>query len=100
MLAADANGDGVFDFAEFSGWYRARAFLDCFNLSKEEMEIRDIGHRCGLTPIEMDHYKVMYEKFDTDGSGDIDFEEFGDLIHILMKIDGEERLPHSRILNS
>jgi len=99
MFAADTDGNGVLDFREFSFWYHERTFLECFNLSKEEMHVREVGHKLGLTPADMDNYKRMYDHFDTDGSGDISFDEFEELIHDLLKCKGDNRLPHSRVVH-
>jgi len=86
------------NFREFTNWYNTHAFLECFNLSAEQMQIRSIGDRLGLSPVEMDNYKDLYHQFDTDHSGEIDMEEFRQLMHILMKVPRDEVIPESRVL--
>lgn len=87
------------DFCEFTSWYCNRAFLEYVNLTKGQLEVREIGHRLGLTPAEIDHYKALYDKYDINGSGGIDLHEFKELLHICMKCPKTLRMPDSRIMH-
>jgi len=87
------------DFYEFSTWYDNRAFQECMNLSKSDMNIRDVGHKLGLSASDMDFYKTLFDKYDVNGSGEIDFEEFTSMMNICMKVpsDGDLNLPADRV---
>jgi len=93
----DKNNDGSIDFEEFTAWYREREFLEYMNLTKEEIEVRRVGQEMGVAICDMEYYKQMYDKFDTNGSGLIDYDEFGDLLKSLMKVDPTIGLPETRI---
>jgi len=99
VLAADTNLDGHVDFHEFTCWYHNRSFLEFVNLTKAEMDVREVGHRLGVSVTDMEHFKRMYDKFDLDGSGSIELDEFRELMHILMKVPKDMRIPESRIMH-
>ena len=77
--------------------YKNRAFVEFFNCDKTELEVRELGHKMGIEPHTMEAYKVLYDKYDADGSGDIDYEEFRELMHDCMRCPKTMRIPESRI---
>jgi len=99
VMAISERIERHIDFCEFTSWYCNRAFLEYVNLTKDQLEVREIGHRLGLTPAEIDHYKALYDKYDTDGSGGIDLDEFRELMHICMKCPKTMRIPETRIMH-
>lgn len=99
MKVADQNRDGTLDFQEFAGWYQQRCFMEFVNLSPIEREMRRVGQRLGLSSAEMDHYKALFDKYDTDHSGFIDLGEFTRLLHALMKIPRNLTIPQNRVMH-
>jgi len=97
MGVIDKNKDGSIDFQEFTSWYNDRSFEEYMNLSEEEIEVRKIGKRLGVSAADMDFYKTQYDKYDADGSGLIDFDEFRELLYTLMKVPRSLGIPESRI---
>lgn len=97
MYAADKDDDGRFDFEEFATWYHRRQFMECISVPKGEMELRSLGYRFGLNAGEMDHMKVMFDKFDTDRSGQIDPDEFRHLLGVLLKCPAGMEIPENRV---
>lgn len=97
MGIIDKNLDGQVSFHEFVEWYHERQFLEYVNLSKEEITLRKMAVRMGLTVKEMDDYKNQFERFDIDNSGHICLKEFTELMHLLLKVPAGMRIPQSRI---
>jgi len=96
---ADRNCDGIVDFKEFALWYHHRAFMTYVNLSKPERQMREVASRLGISCADMDHYKAMFSKHDNNGNGVIEFEEFGALMHSLMRVPPHLHLSSSRIMH-
>jgi Ca2+-binding EF-hand superfamily protein len=97
MGVVDRNWDGTVCFHEFATWYHERGFEEYMNLTKDEIELRRIGHRLGIVPADIEFYKKEFDKFDVDSSGFIDYPEFKELMHILMKVSKGLKLPESRL---
>jgi len=99
MAVADTNSDGQVDFHEFVVWYQNRAFLECMNLTKGDIENRAVAQRVGCDAEQIDRFRTMFDKFDIDGSGDIDMDEFRELLRILMKTPKHVEIPENRVEN-
>jgi len=99
MGILDKDSDGCVDFHEFACWYHERGFEEYINLTRDEILVRRVGHKLGISAADMDFYKLQFDKYDTDGSGSIELNEFRELMHVLMKVPKGLRVPESRILH-
>mmetsp|Transcript_103398 Transcript_103398/g.290958 ORF Transcript_103398/g.290958 Transcript_103398/m.290958 type:complete len:156 (+) Transcript_103398:3-470(+) len=91
------NESANLDFLEFAVWYMRHGFSENVLLSFEQREIRAIARKHGLNIVDVEEYKKSFNRFDEDGSGEIEFEEFRALLYFLIKIPNNLDLPESRI---
>lgn len=89
--SADKDDNGLIDFEEFLLWSRNALWLEELAVpSQEERELRKIARKYGLNLTEIDSIKRSFDKFDLDGSGQIDRNEFRDVVCNLMKVKTED----------
>jgi Ca2+-binding EF-hand superfamily protein len=95
----DRDHGGEIDIKEFVIWHAA----NCFNMNvcvpKETQAVRALAAKHGLTYHDIERYQVAYKKFDADGSGLIEFDEFTNLLNKLLKIPKGQSLPKERVKN-
>lgn len=91
------NQQESINFQDFVSWYSSHGFSENVTLDKEQREIREIARRYGLPLVEVESTKRTFDGFDTDGSGQIDVEEFTKLLYKLVKVPPSLELPASRI---
>jgi len=60
-------------------------------------DMRRFAEKHHITLRDIDRYKGYFNKFDLDGSGAIDYEEFCELVPILWKIPKNAEIPESRL---
>lgn len=96
-LEADRNGNGAVDFEEFAGWFNSQCFSTVYLLSPDERRCRELAKKYNLSVAEVDAAKMKFDKFDLDGSGEIEFDEFEKLLYQMLKIPKHLDLPQSRI---
>jgi len=94
---ADRNYRGKVDFDEFAIWYSSWGFAQELLLSPTKIRTRDLTRKYGLSIAEVDTVHSMFEFFDEDGSGEIEFDEFEKLLYKLMKVPKHAELPASRL---
>lgn len=96
---ADEDGNGTLSFREFAIWFSSHSFDEGpLQLEAEELELRRLARRLGVHASEMDWYKRRFDKFDTDGSGEIDRQEFEQMLYTCLSIPGHIGLPQGRVL--
>jgi len=96
-LEADRNYNGKVDFDEFAIWYSSWGFQQELLLSPTTIRTRDLARRYNLSIAEVDSAHSMFEFFDEDGSGEIEFNEFEKLLYKLMKVPKEVEIPARRL---
>lgn len=89
--SADKDDDGLIDFEEYLLWSRNTLWLEEFAVpSHSERELRRIARKYGLNLPEIDSIKRSFDKYDQDGSGHIDRNEFRDVVCNLMKVNSDD----------
>lgn len=94
---ADRSSDGKIDFEEFMQWYSMNSFAEKLLLNPEQQKMRDIARRWDAPIAEIEQVKRAFDSFDSDGSGLIDFEEFGHLLRKLLKVPAHAEVPENRL---
>lgn len=94
---ADEDFSGAIDFVEFARWYAAHGFSEEVLLTEEQRIVRHVARNNGLALAEVERIKSHFDTFDTDGSGQIDAEEFRNLLCQLIRVPGHLELPASRV---
>eukprot|EP00440_Ansanella_granifera_P052933 gb/GFBE01057390.1/.p1 GENE.gb/GFBE01057390.1/~~gb/GFBE01057390.1/.p1 ORF type:complete len:506 (+),score=102.19 gb/GFBE01057390.1/:1-1518(+) len=95
--AADRDQGGDIDIKEFAIWFSAFSFSEEVTLTPDERRNRDLARALGVEVKKLDEYKKLYDKYDTDGSGVIEFHEFSGLVRDLLKIPADTDLPKERL---
>merc|ERR1711904_14583 len=96
-VEADKDGSECVDFWEFATWYSAHGFLEDLLLSPEQRHIREVARKYDVEFVEVENVKRMFDKFDEDGGGLLEFGEFKILLYRLMKIPAHLEMPSSRV---
>jgi len=87
----DAKGETTdFNVDAFLNWYMMNMFTtvpklqgDATKMASEQLTT-DLCEQHGLQPADLDKVKKMYDKFDDDGSGEMEQDEFESMIHQLV----------------
>merc|ERR1719359_1359951 len=98
QLLGEAGESGDLDFEQFTTWYHSRAFLPIMILTDSQREVRDIAMKLGLTISQLENYKIIFDRFDSNHSGRIEFSEFKELLPSLLKISKAQEIPENRVL--
>lgn len=97
FYGADSDNTNNLDFLEFASWYSRHGFSESVLLTAEQKRIRQIARKHGLPIVEVEEYKKAFDHFDEDGSGEIEYEEFVDLLNTLINVPKHLELPSSRV---
>lgn len=89
---------GELDFMDLLQWIAENSFSEAALLSNGERFLRDIARQYGCTVPDVEAIKRSFDKYDDDGSGIIDYTEFGQLIKVLLGVKDEDSLPENRVL--
>eukprot|EP00929_Paragymnodinium_shiwhaense_P041918 TRINITY_DN21769_c0_g1_i1.p2 TRINITY_DN21769_c0_g1~~TRINITY_DN21769_c0_g1_i1.p2 ORF type:complete len:117 (-),score=35.17 TRINITY_DN21769_c0_g1_i1:271-621(-) len=66
-------------------------------LGNKDLEIRDLCRKHNWNLVEVERYRKYFEAFDTDGGGDIDVEEFKDIIRECARVPKTVEIPPQRL---
>jgi Ca2+-binding EF-hand superfamily protein len=94
---ADRDCSGFIDVEEFCVWHASASFSEEMVLNEKDQQIRNISRNVQIPLIDVERFWTAFRKFDTDGSGNIEYEEFTDLLHVLMKVPKGHVLPKERV---
>lgn len=97
MASADRDGSDDIDFVEFLAFYQQFSFSEEVLIGKEERQLRKIARKYGLSFIDIDKYKAEFDKADTDKSGEIEYDEFCQIVIKLMKVPKGQEFPEKRL---
>jgi hypothetical protein len=84
---------------KFLEWYRANCFgaISAANQSNKDAMTYDLASDNQVPPQTIDKLRKRFDEFDTDGSGYIDFEEFGVMFCQLLKVKDPSNFSGSRM---
>lgn len=95
---ADGDGNEDIDFHEFVLWYSSHGFSEEVLLTKEQRVIRDVARRFDIVnTAEVERMKNLFDQYDLDESGTIEYSEFVKLVHELLKVPKHLELPVHRM---
>eukprot|EP00439_Symbiodinium_sp_Y106_P066790 s122_g10.t4 len=98
LKAADRDSSSSMDVQEFAIWYSSFCFAEEVTVKPEVRETRELARQMGLEIGQIEQFKVAFDRYDEDGSGEIEFEEFSNMVQELLKIPHGQELPHDRLM--
>ncbi|CAE7938238.1 unnamed protein product [Symbiodinium necroappetens] len=98
LKAADRDSSSTMDVQEFAIWYSSFCFAEEVTVKPEVRETRELARQMGLEIGQIEQFKVAFDRYDEDGSGEIEFEEFSNMVQELLKIPHGQELPHDRLM--
>jgi hypothetical protein len=90
---------GELEFGQFAAWFSSRCFCEDVSLDKESKQLRRIARKHSIHHAEVESYKQIFNRFDKDGSGTIDCNEFEELLCTCIKAPVSIGLPAARVKN-
>merc|ERR1712151_987503 len=78
----ECTADTAFDIDRFCGWYVRNMFTTVNRLNAAADQVRsdsmvyEASKKFRIPTAQIDKIKWVFDRFDTDGSGEIDFDEF------------------------
>lgn len=98
FATADRDGSEDVDFSEFTTWYARHGFSEEILLTREQREIREVARKFDIVDTtEIERMKEIFDQYDTDKSGTIEFEEFEKALHTMLKVPAHLELPVARV---
>ena len=98
LKAADRDSGTSMNVQEFAIWYSSFCFAEEVTVKPEVRETRELARQMGLEISQIEQFKVAFDRYDEDGSGEIEFEEFSNMVQELLKIPHGQELPHDRLM--
>jgi len=95
--AADRDGGGSIDVREFAAWYSSMSFSEELTLDSDGKEMRRLARYLNAQVFEIEEIKKQFDLFDTDRSGQIDLDEFEQLITALLRVPGGQEISANRV---
>ncbi|CAJ1358152.1 unnamed protein product [Effrenium voratum] len=99
LRSANRTNLDAIDVREFFIWYSAFSFSEEMTPNKEDHKTRRLAKKLGLEVVDVDDYRKAFDKFDADGSGAIEIDEFEDILRHLLKLPKETELEPNRVAN-
>ena len=80
--AADRDSGGFIDIEEFAIWYSSFCFAEEVTVRPQVRQTRELARQMGLEIWAIEKFRVAFDKYDADGSGEIEFDEFSDMVQV------------------
>jgi len=96
-FSVDHATENQLSFAEFVNWYASHAFDETLWLSSDKLITRLIAKGLGVSILDVERMKVKFDKFDTDCSGSIEFDEFDHLLRDVLQVPKDLHLSPDRV---
>jgi len=94
---ADFRKSGGVTCKEFALWFAAFGFSNYLCVTKEDLPYRYLARKLGINVLQLERYKEAFDRYDEDGSGAIDMDEFESLLHDYLKVPPGHHLSPERI---
>jgi len=94
---ADTDRNGEISFRELVTWLATVGFSEHVTCGEEERGFRDFCAKHGFSLVQVEKYRKFFNEFDTDNSGEIDYQEFEQLLHKCGKIPKGVEIPTARV---
>lgn len=91
-------GQGL-DFSQFATWFSSRYFSEDVSLDRGRRRLRSIARKYAMHHGDVETYKQIFARFDRDGNGTIDPNEFEELLYQCTKVPTNIGLPAARVKN-
>lgn len=98
FLKLDSDGNGNVDFEEFVAWsLEAKWMEDLVVANAEDLKNRALARKYEMSLIAVENYRCKFKAYDTDGSGEINEQEFVEIVIKLLNIKNRDHAPTKRI---
>ena len=81
---AAERDSGHMDIEEFAVWYSSFCFAEEVTVRPQARQTRELARHMGLEIWAIEKFRVAFDKYDADGSGEIEFDEFSDMVQELL----------------
>jgi Ca2+-binding EF-hand superfamily protein len=96
FITADRDEGGDIDLMEFCIWYSSHSFDEEMSLTTDELERRQLARKLKVDIMDLERYQKAFGEYDTDGSGNIDMEEFQNILNACLKLPPGQSLSQDR----
>jgi len=94
----DADQSGELTFEEYFCWAARNKWSEELLVDNElDRENRSLAREYDLPILDVERYRKDFNKFDNDGSGLIDQEEFTQMVMLIMKVQDPSDVPKQRL---